>query len=146
MKKLLYSECIFLMFSIRTAQHLFVRGLPSSSMRIHCIPSVAWLIRVAGGVLAVSRFCRSISLTICGMSSPIPLLASLPLGGRVFPLCISLRFSVRGGVVLTSPRNTTPGSEGCFQKFWSFLPVISVGKMIQWQPPPPLSIWLCPFL
>jgi len=60
--------CVFrlLSFSIRTARHLFVRGLPSSSNHIRCIPSVAWLIRVAGGVLAVSRFCRNISLTICG--------------------------------------------------------------------------------
>ena len=54
-------------FSIRTARHLFVRALPSSSMHIHCIPSVVWLIRVAGGVLAVSTFCRNISLRICGM-------------------------------------------------------------------------------
>jgi len=54
-------------FSIRTAWHLFVRALPNSSMRIHCIPSAAWFIRVAGEVLAVNKFCRSISLTICSI-------------------------------------------------------------------------------
>ena len=61
--------CVFRLFSssIRTARYLFMRALPSSSMRVHCIPSVAWFIRIAGGVLAVSRFCRNISLTICGM-------------------------------------------------------------------------------
>jgi len=107
-------------FSIRTARHLFVRVLLSSSMRIHCIPSVAWLIRVAGGVLAVSRFCRNISLTICGM-----LIAHSPprqppsMRSSISSLYFS-SFPVRGGVVLASPRATTPGSEGCFREFWSF--------------------------
>ena len=32
--------------SSRTARHLFVRALPNSSIRIHCIPSAAWDTRV----------------------------------------------------------------------------------------------------
>jgi len=40
----------FLFGSSRTARHLLVRALPSSSIRIHCIPSVAWGTRVEVGV------------------------------------------------------------------------------------------------
>ena len=32
----------FLFGNSRTARHLLVRALPNSSIRIHCIPSVAW--------------------------------------------------------------------------------------------------------
>jgi len=140
--------CVLRLLSctIRTARHLFVRVLPSSSMRIHCIPSVAWLIRVAGVVLPVSRFCRKISLIMCGMliahSSPCQ-----PSSRRssISSLYFSSFFN-KGGVVLTSPRTTTPGSEGCFRKFLFCLSITSVGKEIYWRPPPPLSVWLCPFL
>ena len=38
---------VLLLFdSSRTARHLFVRALPNSSIRIHCISSVAWDTRV----------------------------------------------------------------------------------------------------
>ena len=50
----------FLFDSSRTARHLLVRALPSSSILIHCIPSVTWGTRVEVGFLVeVKFFCRS---------------------------------------------------------------------------------------
>jgi len=50
----------FLFDSSRTARHLFVRALPNSSIRIHCIPSVAWDTRVEVEFLAgLKFFCKS---------------------------------------------------------------------------------------
>jgi len=54
-------------FRFRTARHQFVRALPNSSIRIHCIPCASWFVRVAGGVFVVSEFCRNISFTVCDM-------------------------------------------------------------------------------
>jgi len=46
----------FLFDSSRTSQHLFVRALPNSSIRIHCIPSVAWGARVEVECLVEVKF------------------------------------------------------------------------------------------
>jgi len=54
-------------FSFYTARHLFGKALPNSSIRIHCIPSASWFVRVDGGGFVVSRFCCNILLTICDM-------------------------------------------------------------------------------
>ena len=57
----------FLFDSSRTARHLFARALPNSSIRIHCIPSVAWDTRVEVEFLVkVKFFCKS-SLIKWGM-------------------------------------------------------------------------------
>jgi len=57
----------FLFDSSRTARHLLVRALLSSSIRIHCIPSVAWDTRVQVEFLVeVKFFCKS-SLIKWGM-------------------------------------------------------------------------------
>jgi len=57
----------FLFESSRTARHLFVRALPNSSMRIHCIPSVAWDTRVGVGFLVKVKFFCNSSLINWGM-------------------------------------------------------------------------------
>ena len=57
----------FLFGSSLTARHLFVRALPNSSIRIHCIPSVARDMRVGVEFLVTMKFfCRS-SLIKWGM-------------------------------------------------------------------------------
>ena len=113
-------------FSIRTARHLFVRALPSSSIRIHCIPSVSWDVRVAGGVLVVSRFRCNISLATCGMLIAHSFLCQpSSMRSSISSLYFSSFFEGEV-VVLTSPRTTTAGSGGYFRIFRSFLSVISV--------------------
>jgi len=47
--------------SSRTAWHLFVRALPNSSIRIHCILFVAWEVRVTVGFLIEVEFFCNIS-------------------------------------------------------------------------------------
>jgi len=57
----------FLFDSSRTARHLFVRALPNSSIRIHCIPSVAWDTRVEVEFLVKVKFFCNSSLINWGM-------------------------------------------------------------------------------
>jgi len=55
-----YETFQFLFGNSRTARHLLVRTLPNSSIRIHCIPSVAWDTRVeVEFFVEVKFFCKS---------------------------------------------------------------------------------------
>jgi len=81
------------------ARHLFVIAFPSSSMRIHWMPSAALSVRVAREVLVAHRLRSSSSLTLCGMlvahSS-----ACQPSSNRssISSLCLSSRFAKGGGL------------------------------------------------
>ena len=57
----------FLFGNSRTARHLLVRALPNSSIRIHCIPSVAWDTRVEVEFLVEVKFFCKRSLIKWGM-------------------------------------------------------------------------------
>jgi len=57
----------FLFDNSRTARHLLVRALPNSSIRIHCIPAVAWDTRVEVEFLVEVKFTCKRSLIKWGM-------------------------------------------------------------------------------
>ena len=65
----LVSSCFFcfLFGSSRTARHLFVRALPTSSIQIHCIPYVAWDVQVTVGFLIEVEYFCNISFFAWGM-------------------------------------------------------------------------------
>jgi len=109
----------FLFDSSRTARHLFVRALPNSSIRIHCIPSVAWGMPVEVWFLVKVKFFCNISLINWGMvlahSSP-----SHPSSTRssVSSLCFSSFFGRGGG------RDVITSYHHC--RIWGLLPAILI--------------------
>jgi len=62
----LWSLPVFSVFYL-AARHLFVRALPNSSIRIHCIPSIAWDLRVTVGFLIEVEYFCNISFIAWGM-------------------------------------------------------------------------------
>jgi len=106
----LVSSCFFcfLFGSSHTARHLFVRA----SIRIHCIPSVAWDVWVTVGFLIEFEYFCNISLITWGMvfaqsSSSHP----SSMWSSISSLCFSSFFGKGGGsLVMSSHRSTTVGS------------------------------------
>jgi len=109
----------FLFGSSRTARHLFVRALPNSSIRIHCIPSVAWDVRVTVGFFIEVEFFCNISFITWGMvfahSS-----SSHPSSTRssISSLCFSSFFGRRGGC------DVSTSYHHC--RIWGLLPAILI--------------------
>ena len=66
-----------------TARHLFVRALPSSSIRTHCTPSTACDTLVGDRFLVKVRLSSRSAPLVWAWSLPSPLLAILPQLGQV---------------------------------------------------------------